>query len=388
MRFKILTLNNISVAGLQHLPREYYEVASEIQHPDAILLRSHNLHDFQIPPSLRAVARAGVGVNNVPVESLTERGIPVFNAPGANANAVKELVVAGMLLAARNICPAWAYVRSLTGDSEELERAVEQGKKQFVGYELPRRVLGVVGLGAIGVEVANVALNLGMRVIGYDPGMTVERAWQLSSSVEQANSLDDLLLRSDMVSLHVPLNQHTRKLIDSERLALLRKGSVLLNFSRASIVDEDDLLEALNQGLLSSYVCDFPSPLLKDHPQVVALPHLGASTMEAEDNCAVMVIENMREYLESGNIRHSVNFPDSVMPKAGSCRLTVANRNVPNMLGQISTCLAKGGLNILDMLNQSRGEVAYTVVDLDQKVPDETYQEIASIEGVLAARVI
>ncbi|MCW8844603.1 MAG: phosphoglycerate dehydrogenase [Gammaproteobacteria bacterium] len=388
MRFKILTLNNISVAGLQHLPREYYEVASEIQHPDAILLRSYDLHDFQIPVSLRAVARAGVGVNNVPVETLTEHGIPVFNAPGANANAVKELVVAGMLLAARNICPAWAYVRNLAGDSEQLEQAVEQGKKQFVGYELPRRVLGVIGLGAIGVEVANVALNLGMRVIGYDPGMTVERAWQLSSSVEQANSLDDLLLRSDMVSLHVPLNQHTRKLIDSERLALLRKGSVLLNFSRASIVDEDDLLEALNQGLLSSYICDFPSPLLKDHPQVVALPHLGASTMEAEDNCAVMVIENMREYLESGNIRHSVNFPDSVMPKAGNCRLTVANRNVPNMLGQISTCLAKGGLNILDMLNQSRGEVAYTVVDLDQMVPDETYQEIASIEGVLAARVI
>lgn len=327
-------------------------------------------------------------MNNVPVETLTEHGIPVFNAPGANANAVKELVVAGMLLAARNICPAWAYVRNLAGDSEQLEQAVEQGKKQFVGYELPRRVLGVIGLGAIGVEVANVALNLGMRVIGYDPGMTVERAWQLSSSVEQANSLDDLLLRSDMVSLHVPLNQHTRKLIDSERLALLRKGSVLLNFSRASIVDEDDLLEALNQGLLSSYICDFPSPLLKDHPQVVALPHLGASTMEAEDNCAVMVIENMREYLESGNIRHSVNFPDSVMPKAGNCRLTVANRNVPNMLGQISTCLAKGGLNILDMLNQSRGEVAYTVVDLDQMVPDETYQEIASIEGVLAARVI
>jgi D-3-phosphoglycerate dehydrogenase len=388
MRFKILTLNNISVAGLQQLPREYYEVASEILHPDAILLRSHNLHDMPIPDTLRAVARAGVGVNNIPVSELTSKGIPVFNSPGANANAVKELVVAGMLLSARNICPAWDFVRNLAGDPEDMERLVEQGKKQFVGYELPRRVLGVVGLGAIGVEVANAALGLGMRVIGYDPGMTVERAWQLSSSVEQATSLDELLIRSDMVSLHVPLNDHTRRLMSAERLALLRSGSALLNFSRSGIVDEAAVLEALDQNRLSSYVCDFPAAELNKHPKVVALPHLGASTLEAEDNCAVMAIENMREYLENGNIRHSVNFPNSVMPRGGACRLTVANRNVPNMLGQISTCLAKGGLNILDMLNQSRGDLAYTVVDLDQKVSESTYAEIASIDGVLAARVI
>jgi D-3-phosphoglycerate dehydrogenase len=388
MRFKVLTLNNISVAGLQQLPREYYEVASEIQHPDAILLRSHDLHQMDIPDTVRAVARAGAGVNNIPIAKFTERGIPVFNAPGANANAVKELVVAGMLLAARNICPAWEFVRSLDGSPEEMEKAVEQGKKKFVGYELPRRVLGVVGLGAIGVEVANAALGLGMRVIGYDPGMTVERAWQLSSSVEQASSLDELLVRSDMVSLHVPLNEHTRKLMGQDRLALLRSGSVLLNFSRGGIVDEPAVLEALDQERLSSYVCDFPSKALNGHPGVVALPHLGASTLEAEDNCAVMVVENLREYLENGNIRHSVNFPDSVMPRGGSCRLTVANRNVPNMLGQVSTCLAKGGLNILDMLNQSRGDVAYTVMDLDQIVSDETYREISSIDGVLAARVI
>ncbi len=388
MRFKILTLNDISVAGLQNLPREYYEVASEIVHPDAILLRSHDLHDLDIPDTLRAVARAGAGVNNVPVERLTERGIPVFNAPGANANAVKELVVAGMLLAARNICPAWAYVRALEGNPEEIKRAVEAGKKQFVGYELPRRVLGVVGLGAIGVEVANAALNLGMRVIGFDPGMTVERAWQLSASVEQATSLDDLLARCDMVSLHVPLIEKTRGLMTAERVGLMRQGGVLLNFSRAEIVDEQGVLEALDRSHLSCYVCDFPSPGIKDHPQVVALPHLGASTLEAEDNCAVMVVENMREYLENGNIRHSVNFPQAMMPRAGSSRLTVANRNVPNMVGQVSTCLANSGLNILDMLNQSRGDVAYTLVDLDREVPAETYQQIANINGVLAARVI
>lgn len=388
MRFKILTLNNISVAGLQSMPREYYEVASEIVHPDAILVRSHDLHDLEIPDTLRAVARAGVGVNNVPVERLTARGIPVFNAPGANANAVKELVIAGMLLAARNICPAWAYVRALQGDASEIKRAVEAGKKQFVGYELPRRVLGVVGLGAIGVEVANAALNMGMRVIGFDPGMTVERAWQLSASVEQATSLDDLLARCDMVSLHVPLLDKTRGLMSAERLGLMRQGAVLLNFSRAEIVDQSGLLQSLDQDHLSSYVCDFPTPETKDHPKIVALPHLGASTLEAEDNCAVMVVENMREYLENGNIRHSVNFPQAVMPRAGSSRLTVANRNVPNMVGQVSTCLANSGLNILDMLNQSRGDVAYTLVDLDREIPEQTYKQIASIDGVLAARVI
>lgn len=388
MRFKILTLNNISVAGLKHLPRETYEVASEIVHPDAILLRSHDLHGMDVPPSLKAVARAGAGVNNVPVAQLTEAGIPVFNAPGANANAVKELVLAGMLLAARNICPAWEYVRGLSGSPQELERAVEAGKKQFVGYELPGRVLGVVGLGAIGVEVANAALALGMRVIGYDPKITVERAWQMSASVEQAISLDDLLIKSDMVSLHVPLNEHTRGLIGSARVSLLRKGAVLLNFSRAEIVDIGQVLDSLDAGRLSLYVCDFPTPSTKDHPRVIALPHLGASTVEAEDNCAIMVAKNLRDYLENGNIRHSVNFPQAVMPRAGKCRLTVANRNVPNMVGQVSTSLAQADLNILDMLNQSRGEVAYTLVDLEQDIPAETFREIASIDGVLAARVM
>jgi len=322
MRFKILTLNNISVAGLKHLPRETYEVASEIVHPDAILLRSHDLHGMEIPGSLKAVARAGAGVNNVPVAQLTEAGIPVFNAPGANANAVKELVLAGMLLAARNICPAWEYVRGLSGTPQELERAVEAGKKQFVGYELPGRVLGVVGLGAIGVEVANAALALGMRVIGYDPKITVERAWQMSASVEQAISLDDLLIKSDMVSLHVPLNEQTRGLIGPARVSLLRKGAVLLNFSRAEIVDIGQVLDSLDAGRLSLYVCDFPTPSIKDHPRVIALPHLGASTTEAEDNCAIMVAKNLRDYLENGNIRHSVNFPQAVMPRARAALAT------------------------------------------------------------------
>lgn len=388
MRFKVLTLNDISVAGLQRLPREYYEVASEIQHPDAILLRSAKLHGQPIPGTLKVVARAGAGVNNIPVDAMTARGVPVFNAPGANANAVKELVIAGLLLAARNICPAWAYARELEGDAESVARAVESGKKQFVGYELPRRVLGVVGLGAIGVEVANAAMNMGMRVIGYDPGMTVERAWQLSSGVEQATSLDDLLVRADMVTLHVPLNEHTKGLMGIERLGVMKQGAVLLNFARADIVDQAEVIRSLDDNRLASYVCDFPGPDINRHPKVIALPHLGASTMEAEDNCAVMVVENLREYLEDGNIRHSVNFPQAVMPRAGKCRLTVANRNVPNMVGQVSTCLARAGLNIVDMLNQSRGDVAYTLVDLDERVPDETHREIASIDGVLAARVI
>jgi len=384
--YKILTLNNIAVAGLQRLPRDRYEIASEISRPDAILLRSHNMHGMSIPDSVAAVGRAGAGVNNIPVEALSKRGVPVFNAPGANANAVKELVVAGLLIAARNICDAHDYVRGLKLAGEELEKAVEAGKKQFVGFELPGRTLGVIGLGSIGVQVANAALSLGMNVVGFDPKITVQSAWKLSSGVEKVETLDHLFKKSDAISVHVPLTDETRNLVNKDRLALMRKGGVLINFSRGAVVDNAAVIAALDSGNLHRYVCDFPKSELIAHKKTVVLPHLGASTLEAEENCAVMVAENVKDYLENGNIRFSVNFPESVMPRADTYRLTIANANVPNMVGQISTSLAKAGLNIEDLLNKSMGELAYTVVDLDGPVPDATIAELRSIKGVLALR--
>lgn len=387
--FKILTLNNISVRGLERLPRDRYEVASEIGNPDAVLVRSADMHNFDLPRSVKAVARAGAGTNNIPIAKYSKLGIPVFNAPGANANAVKELVIASLFLAARNICQAWEYVRNLKGDDHELEVEVEKGKKKFVGYELPGRTLGVIGLGAIGVEVANTALALGMRVLGFDPQITVRRAWQLSSGVEQALSLDDLFARSNMVTVHVPLQDDTRGLINAARLSLMPPGAAVLNFARGPIVDEPAILEAVESGRLNAYVCDFPSNRLKDHPKVVALPHLGASTGEAEENCAIIAAETLRDYLENGNIRNSVNFPESVLPRTvGAMRLTIANENVPNMVGQISTALAEHNLNISDLLNKSRGDLAYTLIDVDGMVPDEVIARISKIDGVLAIRAI
>ncbi|KPK58391.1 MAG: 3-phosphoglycerate dehydrogenase [Gammaproteobacteria bacterium SG8_31] len=388
MSFKILTLNNIAVEGLRHLPRELYEVASEIGHPDGVLVRSANMHEMDIPESVKAIARAGAGVNNIPVPEMTKRGIPVFNAPGANANAVKELVIAGLLLGARNICQAWQYVLDLEGDDGAINKLVEAGKKRYVGFELPGRTLGVIGLGAIGVEVANAAHTLGMRVIGYDPQLTVQRAWQLSSGVEQAASLDDLFARSDMITPHVPLVDGTRSLVNADRLKLMRPGGILLNFARGGIVDENAVIESLDAGHLAAYVCDFPSNQNRRHPKITALPHLGASTGEAEQNCAVMVAENLREFLENGNIRHSVNFPETIMPRTEGFRVTVANLNVPNMVGQISTLLAQADLNIVDLLNKSRGEIAYTVVDVEAPVPQATVDAIAHIDGVLNVRTI
>ncbi len=387
--YRILTLNNISARGLERLPRERYEVASDLNQPDAILVRSADMHKTTVPTSVLAIGRAGAGTNNIPVADLSKRGIPVFNAPGANANAVKELVLAGLLLAARNICQAWAFARSLSGDDHAIDEAVEKGKKKFVGFELPGRTLGVVGLGAIGVEVANSAEALGMKVLGYDPQITVHRAWQLSSSVEQALSLDDLFARSDAITVHVPLNNDTRALVNAARLKLMRKGGVILNFARAPIVDDAAVIASLEAGHLGAYVCDFPTNALKDHARVVTLPHLGASTGEAEENCAVMVADTVREYLENGNIRNSVNFPEAVLPRVpGVTRLAVANRNVPNMVGQISTCLAAAGLNIADLLNKSRGEYAYTLIDIDSAVPQALLGQIRDIEGVLAARLL
>lgn len=389
MTFKILTLNNIALAGLERLPRDRYEVASEIGHPDAVLVRSADMHKTEIPASVKAIGRAGAGVNNIPVADMSKRGVPVFNAPGANANAVKELVIGGMLLAARNLCEAWDYVRTLEGDEEELNRAVESGKKRFVGMELPGRTLGVVGLGAIGVEVANAALSLGMQVVGFDPKITVERAWQLNSGVQQAVSLDDLFSRAQIVTVHVPLGDATRALVNADRLALMKPGGVLLNFARGPIVDDAAVLASLDDGRLGRYVTDFPGAANKGHAKVIALPHLGASTREAEENCAIMVAQNLRDFLENGNIRHSVNFPEALLPRMeGNTRIAIANANVPNMVGQISTALASGGLNISDLLNKSRGELAYTLVDVDGPIPEEIVERIAGIEGVLSMRVI
>jgi len=387
--FRILTLNDISARGLARLPRERYQVGADITRPDAILLRSADMHGARIAPEVRAVGRAGAGVNNIPVETLSRRGIPVFNTPGANANAVKELVLAGLLLAARNIAPAWLFARSLSGDDAAIESAVERGKKNFVGFELPGRTLGVVGLGAIGVEVANSALALGMHVLGYDPQITVQRAWQLSASVEQALSLEDLFARADAISVHVPLNERTTKLVNATRLALMKPDGTLLNFARAAIVDDAAVIAALDAGRLHAYVCDFPTAALKDHPQVVTLPHLGASTGEAEENCAVMVAEQVRDFLENGNIRNSVNYPEAILPRIpNTTRLAIANSNVPNMVGQISTCLAAAQLNIADLLNKSRGEYAYTLIDTDGTVGEEVLTKIRAIAGVLCARIL
>lgn len=387
--FKILTLNSISDRGLARLPSERYAVASDIGSPDAVMVRSADMHKMAIPASVLAVGRAGAGVNNIPVAALSKRGIPVFNAPGANANAVKELVIAGLFLAARNICSAYGYVRELRGDDDAVEEAVEKAKKKFVGFELPGRTLGVVGLGAIGVEVANAALGLRMKVLGYDPQITVQRAWQLSSGVEQALSLDDLFARSDMITVHTPLNDATRGLVNAQRIKLMKQGGVVLNFSRAPIVDERAILQALDAGSIHAYVCDFPTNAIKNHARVVALPHLGASTDEAEENCAIMVADTLRDFLEHGNVRNSVNFPEAILPRAnGGQRIAIANDNVPNMVGQISTCLASAELNIADLLNKSRGELAYTLIDTDAPIPAEILGRIRAITGVLSARVL
>ncbi len=386
MAYRILTINKISGRGLKRFPAESYQVSAEMKDPDAILVRSQNMHDMEIPASVKAIARAGAGTNNVPVAKMSARGIPVFNAAGANANAVKELVVAGMLLSARNIVPALQFVAGLEGDDEALHKMVEDGKKQFAGTELQGRTLGVIGLGAIGRLVADVALRLGMSVYGFDPEITVEGAWSLSSQVKKAQSIEELLRHSDYVTLHVPLLPATRNLMDTARVEAMKQNAVLLNFSRDEIVDCDAVLKGLEGGGLRAYVCDFPAQRLQGKSGVLALPHLGASTEEAENNCAVMVVEEVREYLENGNITNSVNFPTLVMPRESAYRLALANANVPNMLGQISSTLASAGINIHTMMNKSRGEMAYTLVDTDTVVPDDLIAKISAIPGVLMVR--
>ena len=386
--YKVLTLNNISIVGLEKLPRDCYEVASEIQHPDAILLRSFKMHDMEIPETLQCVGRAGAGVNNIPVDAMSEKGIPVFNAPGANANAVKELVIAGMLLGSRNICQAWDYTKNLDGDDATLNKLVEQGKKTYGGFELVGRTLGVVGLGAIGRQVANAASALGMNVIGFDPGITVQGAWKLSSSVEQASSIDDMVSKVDFITFHVPLIDATKDMINAERLKRMKKDVTILNFARGGIVDDQAVCDALDAGTVHAYVTDFPSNLTKSHGKVITLPHLGASTAEAEDNCAIMVANQIKDYLENGNIVNSVNFPDAVMSRTEGTRLAVTNKNVPNVVGQITTKLADASLNIIDLLNRSRNDFAYTMIDVDGTVSEELIASIQGIEGVLRVRAL
>lgn len=384
--YKVLTLNNIAQKGLDRLPADRYVTGTDIAEPHAILLRSQNLHSMDMPASVAAIGRAGAGTNNIPVDAMSDLGIPVFNAPGANANAVKELAIAGMLLGARNLYKAAEYVAGLKETGDELSKAVEAGKKRFVGFELPGRTLAVLGLGAIGVEVSNSALSLGMNVVGFDPAITVRNAWQLSSGVKLAESLDQLFKGADFVSLHVPLIEATKHIVDAKRIDLLNDGAVLVNFARGGVVDNAAAIAALDSGKLHAFICDFPTPELLSHPKVVALPHLGASTAEAEENCAVMVAENVRDYLENGNIRYSVNFPEARLPRLDAWRITMANANVPNMVGQVSTCLANAGLNIEDLLNKSKGDLAYTIVDVNEEPSDELLKEIGSIKGVLTLR--
>lgn len=384
--FQILTLNKISAVGLSRFPAARYVTGAGIADPDAILVRSHDMHEMPIPNTVLAIARAGAGTNNVPVKKMSERGVPVFNAPGANANAVKELVITGMLLASRNIVPALHFTASLHGDDASLHKQVEEGKKHYAGTELRGRTLGIIGLGAIGRLVADAAIGLGMHVIGFDPEITVDAAWSLPSQVKKANSVEDLLRHSDFISLHVPLLDATRGLINEKRVAAMKAGSVLLNFSRDAIVDEDAILAGLASRHVRCYVCDFPTGKTQNNPGVIALPHLGASTLEAEENCAVMVADQLRDYLEHGNIANTVNFPNVSMARESAFRLAIANANVPNMLGQISTALAAAGINIHNMMNKSRGEMAYTLVDTDSAFPAKLIAQIAAIPGVLMVR--
>jgi D-3-phosphoglycerate dehydrogenase len=386
--YRVLVLNQIAAVGLKRLPSEHYAVGKDVKDPDAILVRSADMHAMEIPASVRAIARAGAGTNNIPVKAMSARGVPVFIAPGANANAVKELVLAGMLMAARNLPGALHFVSTLDAADAAMDAHVEEGKKAFAGIELSGHTLGVVGLGKIGCLVADAAIKLGMHVMGYDPDITVDAAWSLPSQVKRAASVADVLKNSHFVTLHVPLVEATRHLVNADNIASMRNAAVLLNFSREGVVDNAAVLAALANKHLGWYVCDFPHATLNGHDRVLALPHLGASTREAEDNCAVMVVDQLRDFLEHGNVARSVNFPEVSMHRESRWRVAIANANVPNMLGQISTAMANAGLNIHNMVNMSRGEVAYTLVDVDSPVEAAVLSTLASIEGVLSVRYL
>jgi D-3-phosphoglycerate dehydrogenase len=386
---KIQTLNKISSKGLDLFPRDEYEVASEFLEPDAIVLRSFKMHDMKFPTSLKAIARAGAGTNNIPIDRCSEQGIVVFNTPGANANAVKELVLTGMLLASRDIVGGIEWVESIADKGDEVSKLVEKGKSNFAGNELKGKKLGVIGLGAIGAMVANTALDLGMEVVGYDPYLSVEAAWELSSEVEKATGLETLLGDVDYISIHIPLLDSTKNTFNSEKFAMMKDGVKIMNFARGGLVEENDLKEALKSGKVSCFVTDFPNANILGVKGIIPIPHLGASTSESEENCAVMAVNQIKDYLENGNIRNSVNFPNCVLPR-GVCenRITIKNQNVPNIIGEISTILAKNNINICDMLNKSRGDIAFNIIDLNGDMSDVVIAELEAINGVMAVRVI
>lgn len=388
--FRIRTYNQISVKGLEHFPRDCYEVASEIGAPDALLLRSHKLQEAQIDGSVKAIARAGAGVNNIPVEACTARGIPVFNTPGANANAVKELVAAALLLASRGIVDGIGYVSSLPGSmpAEEMSKLLETEKKRFAGNEIRGKTLGVVGLGAIGSKVARLGLGMGMDLIGYDPALSVEAAWRLPSEVKRMENIGSLFARADFISLHLPVLETTRSLVGRELLSNAKKGACLLNFAREEIVDIGAVTEALEAGRLRRYVTDFPHPQLIGRKDVILMPHIGASTEEAEDNCAVMAAEQLRAFLEHGIVRNSVNFPTLELERTKGCRVAVSNRNVPGMLGHILSIFAEAQINVVDMLNKSRENIAYNLIDIEGQPGRSVLDAIASVEGVVNVRLI
>jgi D-3-phosphoglycerate dehydrogenase len=386
--YRIQTLNKIAAKGLEVFPRNEYEIASEFSHPDAILVRSAPLHEMEFPATLQAIARAGAGTNNVPVARCTKAGIVVFNTPGANANSVKEMVLAGLLLSSRRIFDGILWARSLVGMGEKIPGLVEQEKSRFAGPELQGKTIGVIGLGAIGVLVANVAASLGMRVIGYDPFISVESAWHLSREVQRAEGLESLLRQCDYLSIHTPLTDKTRGLLNTERFGFMKPGMRVMNFARGGLVNNDDLIKALRSGQVACYVTDFPEENLLAEPNVIAVPHLGASTPESEENCAVMAANQIKTFLETGNIRHSVNFPDCVMERSRRKRLIIANMNIPNMVGQITTVLAEGKINIADLLNRHKDELAYNIIDVDGDVTDELMKKLRNIDGVIMARKI
>lgn len=387
--FKVKTYNAISEKGLSRFPGDQYQVGPEAEAADAYIIRSHKLHDEVLPESLFAIARAGAGVNNVPVDKCSERGIVVFNTPGANANAVKELVLTGMLMSCRDISAGIAFVRGLDEmEDGAMAKLLEAEKKRFAGSELQGKTLGVIGLGAIGALVANVAIELGMDVAGYDPAISIEAAWRLSRRVEKMDSMEALLARADFVTLHVPAIEATHHLINKDKLALMKPGSVLLNFAREQVVDADAVVDALDSGRLRRHVTDFPNSKMAKRADVIPMPHIGASTAEAEENCAMMAADQLMDFLENGNIRNSVNFPATSMARMGSARITFSNMNVPKVLGNVLSLLADSNINVVDMINRSRDDLAYNIIDVEAEITDELKQAIAAVEGVISLRII
>ena len=386
--FRIQTLNKISSVGLKKFPMENYEVASEFSSPDAILVRSAKMHDMDLPTSLKAIGRAGAGVNNIPLDKCTELGIVVFNTPGANANAVKELVIASMMLSSRNLSSGINWAKTLIGKGDEVPKLVEKGKSNFVGPELYGKTLGVIGLGAIGMLVANAAESLGMKVVGYDPYISIESAWSLSKDVKKAISLDSLLSEADYISLHMPLTDSTKGYINKSKLDIMKNGVRIMNFARGGLVNKDDLFEAFESGKVATFVTDFPDEDLLKHEKVIGIPHLGASTPESESNCAVMAVDQVIDFLENGDIKNSVNFPNSSMPRNGGNRLIIANKNVPKMVGNITSVLADEDINIADMLNKHRGDIAYNIIDIDGDISPEQIQKIRDIDGIIMVRLL